>query len=57
MARRFIYFDLETTDFGSNAEILQIGAIGSQRLLKIIRFSNILNLFLVYFVMSNVPFT
>ena len=31
MARKFVYFDIQTTNFGPTAEIVQIGAVGSSR--------------------------
>jgi len=31
MARKFVYFDIQTTNFDPTAEIVQIGAVGSSR--------------------------
>jgi hypothetical protein len=30
MSRKLIYFDIETSDIGPSAEIVQIGAVGTQ---------------------------
>ncbi len=40
MARKFVYFDILTTNFGPTAEIVQIGAVGSSKFESILLIIN-----------------